>query len=119
MTTHSFGYRQDASQNNTRIAINDDRWRGDVPLRLPDTVCLQERLPAGAAGVPLNRSHPFHDLLLVITPQVKRMFDAIDERRSVRDIINHVGDRRSSDARVFFAKLWRYDQVVFNTSTIA
>ena len=27
----------------------DHAWRASVPIRLPDTICIQERLPPGAA----------------------------------------------------------------------
>jgi SAM-dependent methyltransferase len=108
--------RSDVSRGKAGLMFNDDRWPGYVPLRLPHTMCVEERLPAGAAGVLLNRSHPFHDLVLVIDGQQKRMFDAIDGRRSIGEIAEYAGITRSSGADVFFEKLWRYDQVVFNTS---
>ena len=56
------------------------RWPRYVPVRLPGTLCVQERLPAGAAGVLLSRYHTSPDLVLVIDAQEKRMFDAIDGR---------------------------------------
>ena len=117
MTCHSIvAYRSDVSGSDMKFPFDDDRWPSYVPLRLPTTICVRERLPAGAAGVLLNKSHPFHDLILVIGAQEKRMFDAIDGRRSIQEIIHHAGDDRSSDARAFFQKLWWYDQVVFDTS---
>jgi len=117
MTCHSIvAYRSDVSRSDMKFPFDDDRWPSYVPLRLPTTICVRERLPSGAAGVLLNKSHPFHDLILVIDAQEKRMFDAIDGRRSIQEIIHHAGDDRSSDARAFFQKLWWYDQVVFDTS---
>ena len=115
MRCHSIvAYRSDVSS--VKFTFDDDRWPSCVPLRLPTTICVRERLPSGAAGVLLNKSHPFHDLILVIDAQEKRVFDAIDGRRSIEEIIHHAGDDRSSDARAFFQKLWRYDQVVCDTS---
>jgi hypothetical protein len=67
----------------------------------------------------LNRSHQFHDLILVIDASEKRMFDAIDGRRTIAEIVAHAGGKDSSGARVFFEKLWSYDQVVFDTSNMA
>jgi len=46
----------------------------------------------GAAGVLLNRSQRFHDLILVIDAKEKRMCDAIDGRRSIAEIIELTGD---------------------------
>ena len=117
MTTHSvIVYRSDASREGKVYPLEDDRWPGYVPLRLAHTMCVQERLPPGAAGVLLNRSHQFHDLILVINAHEKKMFEAIDGRRSIAEILDHAGQDRSSDARGFFEKLWSYDQVVFDTS---
>ena len=111
MTCHSaIAYR-----TSTQFTFDDDCWRNYVPLRLPTTICVQERLPRGAAGVLLNRSHPFHDLILVIDPKEKRMFDRIDGRRNIAEIINEAGVE-SPAARSFFERLWCYDQVVFDAS---
>src|ERR1044072_1075959 len=79
-------------------------------------MCAQDRVPPGAAGVLLNHTHQYHDLFLAIDVQEKRMFDAIDGRRSVADIVDKVAGNASQIARGFFEKLWRYDQVVFDTS---
>jgi SAM-dependent methyltransferase len=115
MRCHSFvAYRNDVSRNT--VSLEDDRWTSYVPLRLPNTICVQERLPLGAAGVLLNCSHAFHDLILIINAAEKRIFDAIDGRRSIAEIMDHAG-AGSSDARRFFRQLWNYDQVVFAGST--
>src|SRR5262249_39701243 len=85
MTAHSaIGYRDDASSRD--LAFDGERWREYFPVRLPSTMCVQERVPRGAAGVLLNRSHPFHDLILVITAEEERLFDAIDGSRSIGNI---------------------------------
>jgi len=130
-------YRSDASEPGEKVRFDDERWQRYVPIRRPASICVKERLPAGAAGVLLNRSHaPHHDLILVIDAQEKRMVDAIDGRRTIADIVDHVRataehaeKNRSANsavsavdpigARVLFEKLWRYDQVVFDASTIA
>lgn len=110
MTCHSLiAYRDDVNE----FSLDNDGWPNYVPLRLPTTMCVQERLPRGAAGVLLNRSHPFHDLILLLDAKEKRIFDRIDGRRSIAEIV--AGDR-SSGAHGFFRKLWAYDQVVFDAS---
>jgi hypothetical protein len=50
------------------IGFDPERCSQYVPLRLPSTLCVQERLPPGAAAVLLNRSHPYHDLILMEWP---------------------------------------------------
>ena len=118
MTCHSVIVRRADASEGAKIRFDDERCRRYVPLRLPTTVCIQERLPAGAAGVLLNRSHPFHDLILAVGAEEKRMFDAIDGRRSIAEIVDRVRfDGVWPCARTLFEKLWRYDQVVFDAST--
>ena len=77
---------------------------------------MQERLASGAAGVLLNRSHQFHDLILVLDAQDKRLFDGIDGRRSIATITDAAPGTERDRARTLFEKLWRYDQVVFDAA---
>ena len=107
--------RNDAGGDHRKICFDEEQLAGYVPIRRPTTLCVQERLPAGAAGVLLNQSHQFRDLLLVIGEQEKRMFEAIDGHRTVKEIIDLAGEEEMSRARAFFEKLWRYDQIVFKT----
>jgi len=86
-----------------------------VPIRRAWTMCMQERLPPGVAGALLNQTHVFDDLFVFIDEQEKQMFDAIDGRRSVGEIVEKVPGS-ASRASQFFDKLWWYDQVVFDTS---
>lgn len=100
----------------------DDACLDYVPIRMSDTICLQERLPPGAAAVLINQTHTYRDLYLPIAAEDKRLFDAIDGIRSIADI---VGTARSSScqppnlerARAFFERLWWYDEVVFDASS--
>jgi hypothetical protein len=120
MTTHSaLVHQSDASESEPKVCFDDDRWLRYVPIRLPWTQLIQERLPAGAAGVLLNKSHRFHDLLLVIGAEDKRLFDALDGRRSIAEIASHAGGSERDGVRTFFEALWRYDQVVFDASDAA
>jgi hypothetical protein len=88
-----------------------------VPIRLPSTLCVRERLPAGAAAVLLNRGHLQHDLIVPINAEEKRMFDAIDGQRNIAGIVAVAGrERVRARAHGFFEKLWSYDQIVFDAS---
>ena len=65
----------------------------------------------------LSRYHTSPDLVLVINAQEKRMFDAIDGRGSIAEIVERTGGHEQlSRARAFFEKLFWYDQVVFDAS---
>ena len=116
MSAHSLvAYRSETGESGRAFRFDPDRSPEYVPLRLPSTLCLQERLPAGAAAVVLNRSHPYPDLILALNAHEKRMFDAIDGRRTVKHIIDYTNGPLTT-AGVLFQNLWWYDQVTFDAS---
>ncbi|HTA38663.1 MAG TPA: class I SAM-dependent methyltransferase, partial [Candidatus Acidoferrales bacterium] len=84
-------------------------WLEYIPIRLPETVTVRERLPEGAAAVLINRNHTYNDLYLPIDAAQDRMVGAIDGKKTVAEIIGAT-DRKS--ARAFFEALWRWDQIV-------
>jgi hypothetical protein len=118
MATHSvIAQRADVSRKAAIVRFDDERWPGYVPVRMPWTLCVRDRVPAGAAGVLLNQSHTHPDLILVIDALEKRIFDAIDGHLSIAEILERThGDQARPRARTFFEKLWWYDQVVFETT---
>ena len=85
--------------------------------RLPDTITVRDRLPPGRAAVLINRNHTYTDLYLPIDARQERLLAAIDGERTVAEICRVPGDR--SIARAFFQQLWRWDQVVFDTSRVS
>jgi len=98
-----------------------DAWRGYVPLRVSDTVCVQDRLPPGAAAVLINQTHTCKDLLMPLDALEKRLFDAIDGIRSVQEIVDSAWSSSQQRlypdlARNFYEQLWWHDQVVFDAS---
>lgn len=122
MVRHSLiAYRNDNPDGAQRVTFAGNAWLHYVPIRLPDTICVEERLPPGAAAVLINRSHTYKDLFLPIAATERNFLDAIGGSRSIGDIL----EKRlpSSDkealhdvARGFFERLWLYDQVVFDGS---
>jgi SAM-dependent methyltransferase len=109
--------REAPNVSDVKTGFDDARWERYVPIRLPYTMCIEERLPPGAAAVLLNRSHQHHDLIVPINRTEKRMFDAIDGQRPVGEIADRERGSGSREiARVLFERLWQYDQVVFDTS---
>jgi hypothetical protein len=96
-----------------KVYLDGDMWLDYVPLRLPDTICVQQRLPPGAAAVLINPTHTYTDLYLPIDAQQKQLFDAIDGERTIGEIARKHGD--PDTARALFERLWWYDQVVFDT----
>ena len=86
-----------------------------MPFRLPWTTSVQENLPPETAGAVVNEAHLFPDLYIFVDAQEKQIYDAIDGRRTIGEIVNSV-EGFGPRAPDFFQKLWRYDQVVFDTS---
>jgi SAM-dependent methyltransferase len=114
MVRHSAVVYRNDRPNHDSINFTGDTWLGYVPIRLPDTICVQEKLPPGAAGVLINRNHTYTDIYLPINAQQKNLFDAIDGKRSIGEIASDTAQRNI--ARALFERLWQYDQVVFDLS---
>jgi SAM-dependent methyltransferase len=107
-------YRNDGPNPSPSISFAGDSWRSYVPIRMSETICVQDRLPA---AVLINQNHTCTDLIMPIDATEKRMFDAIDGNRSIGEILQMISDdQRAQDARTFFERLWWHDQVVFDTS---
>lgn len=114
MVRHSLiAARQDDPTDEPPIDFEGSAWRDYVPLRMPDTICVEEGVPAGAAAVLINRSHTYRDLYLPIDAAQRRLYDAIDGERTIGEIARARG---VDGAGPFFERLYRYDQVVFDAS---
>jgi SAM-dependent methyltransferase len=122
MVRHSMvTYRDDSPGDPQPVTFAGDAWFRYVPLRMPDTICVQERLPPGAAGVLINQTHAYRDLIMPIDSTEKRLFDAIDGNCTIGGIVERTLSSTQTKshldmARTFFEKLWWYDQVVFDAS---
>jgi hypothetical protein len=114
-------YRDDSPGGPQPVSFAGDAWLSYIPIKMSDTICVEERLPPGAAAVLINRTHTYKDLYLPIDAQEKRLFNAIDGSCSIGDIVGKtlLPSQRESQldtGRAFFERLWWYDQVVFDTS---
>jgi SAM-dependent methyltransferase len=122
MVRHSvIAYRDDIPAAPQALDFLGDAWPGYVPIRMADTICIQERLPAGAAAVLINQTHTCTDLVMPIDAPEKRIFDAIDGKRSIGEIATRTVPSAQKEspldrARAFFQRLWWYDQAVFDSS---
>ena len=118
MTRHNFiAYRDHRLGESQPIAFDGEAWRSYVPLRLPWTLCVRERLPRGAAAVLINRAHTYPDLALPITAAEARVLAAIDGKRSVDEITRSVAGVDGADKiRRFIERLWEYDQIAIDAT---
>jgi hypothetical protein len=112
-------YRKDCTRSLRPVTFAGDQWLDYVPVCMTDTLCIQDRVPTGAAAVLLNRTHTYRDLYLAINNTEKKLFDAIDGRLAIADIVESTlpsKDRGAylNAARTFFEQLWWHDQVVFD-----
>jgi len=124
MVMHSVvAYRSDRPGGSPQPDFSGKAWQTYVPIRLPDTVCVQDaaRMPPGAAAVLINRNHTDRDLVLPIDAAQWRLLGAVDGKRCIGEIV--AADLAAAQAtgapslvRDFFERLWRWDQVVFDTS---
>jgi SAM-dependent methyltransferase len=122
MVSHSFiAYRDDRPDESQPINFAGESWRDYIPIALPWTVRIRERLPPGSVAVLINRSHTFTDLILTIDAFEDRLLGAIDGKRTLAEILQfgaRAGDGERRALR-FFERLWQYDQVVFDASRAA
>jgi 2-polyprenyl-3-methyl-5-hydroxy-6-metoxy-1,4-benzoquinol methylase len=114
-------YRNDYARDEQPISFGGSAWLEYVPIRMSETICVQDRLPSGAAAVLINQSHTYTDLVMAINPTEKRWLDAIDGNRCIGDILANKlsgshGEPQTDMARDFFERLWWFDQVVFDAS---
>jgi len=118
ITRHSvIAYNADDLPAAQPITFDDDTdWLAFVPLRSPTSLAVDEpeRLPPGAAAALLNRAHNHADLVLFVDDGARAMFDAIDGRASIGDIVGDFDPE--PDALGFFEQLWRHDLAVFDGS---
>jgi hypothetical protein len=112
---HIVAHDRNTDSDKLKVCFNGDDYLRYLPFRLPWTMCVQEHLPPEAAGALVNQTHLFPDLFLLIDAAEKQMYEAIDGRRTIGEIVGIV-EESGLRAKEFFQKLWWYDQVVFDTS---
>jgi len=122
MSRHSAVVYHDQPQRDLHdVSFGGDAWLGYLPIRVSDTVCVQDRVPAEAAAVLINRAHTYKDLFLAISARTKKLFDAIDGLSTIAEIAEMTsssdGESHLCATHDFFEQLWWHDQVVFEIGT--
>jgi SAM-dependent methyltransferase len=116
MARHAvIAYGDELGRDESVIDFGGEAWLRYVPIKLPDTVALCEKLPPGAAAVLINRNHTYTDLYLPIDERSGRVFAAIDGNCTIAEIC--AGAEDVEFARRFFRQLWHWDQIVFDTAS--
>jgi hypothetical protein len=77
-------YRDDATEYPMPTYEGDD-WLNYIPIRLPETFCVEEKLPLSAAGVLINQNHSDKDIYLNINAAEKRMLEANEGKHTIRN----------------------------------
>lgn len=114
MARHSLiAYRSDAAQRSV-VDFSGDAWQRYVPIRLPRTIEVRDRLPAGASAVLVNQNHTYADLYLPIDERQERLLAKVDGERTIFEISQP--DEDPDFARTFFEQLSQWDQIVLDTS---
>jgi SAM-dependent methyltransferase len=116
MDRHGFiAYRRDREREAQPITFEGAAWRGFVPVRIPWTLTIKDRAPAGFSAVLINPSHMYPDLALFIDAAQEQLLKAIDGERSIGEILRSAaGTIGDEEGRQFFARLWEHDQIVFD-----
>jgi SAM-dependent methyltransferase len=115
MVRHSLvAYPADRPAPTAEVTFDGDAWLGYAPVRAPDTIAVPDNRRPGAIAVLINRNHTYTDLVLPIDARQASMLAAIDGERTIAEIAGPPANR--DVARDFFQQLWRYDQVVFDTT---
>jgi len=83
-------YRDDSPGSLQPVRFAGEAWLHYVPIRMSGTICVQERLPPGAAAVLINQNHTYTDLYLPIDAMEKRWLDAIDGNRRIGDLVERM-----------------------------
>ena len=116
MVRHNvIAYRNDRLDDEPPIRFDNERWLDYLPIRLPQTLFVDEHIPPGAEAALINQSHTYPDIVLRIDADEKRLFEAINGRLSIAEIARKVsmGEKRTQN---FIERLWQYDQIVFDIS---
>jgi hypothetical protein len=119
MVSHNLiAYRDDRQGESQPIVFAGDRWRTCVPIALPWTVSVRERLPAGSVAVLINRAHTCTDLICTVDAFEDPLVTAIDGTRTLADILRPLAGDPAGERRGLhlFERLWDYDQIVFDAS---
>ena len=116
MIRHSAIVYRDDDPPGSQITFASDSsdWLRYVPIRIPDTLAVQEHLPSGMAAVLINRAHTYKDIYLPIRSQEQRLLEAIDGKRTIGELVSGHTEREAR--RSLFERLWWHDQVVFDAS---
>jgi hypothetical protein len=116
ITQHSFvAYRNDRPAESQPIHFTGEQWHNYIPICLPWTICVRDRVPPGSVAVLINRAHKHPDLFLPISGAQYRLFNEMDGKRTLGEIVRNAG-REERRAVEFFQQLWQYDQIVFDAS---
>jgi SAM-dependent methyltransferase len=114
-------YPTDGAIDRRKVSFVGSGWQDYIPIRLPGTITIKEKLPPGAAAVLINQNHTYPDLIFPVHKLQLRLYEGIDGERTLSEITRSVpsmGDfqQQAELARSFFEQLWWYDQVVFDAS---
>jgi SAM-dependent methyltransferase len=115
-------YQESSYEEQQTVNFDQDRWHEYIPLITSGSTSVGEKLPPGASAVLINQDHTYMDLFLPIDQTQKQIYDAIDGKLPIRQIINCVfaadaTEQNETTTRAFFQRLWWYDHVVFNTAS--
>ncbi|MFO1108057.1 MAG: methyltransferase domain-containing protein [Bradyrhizobium sp.] len=110
-------YRNDRAALAQPVEFAGEQWRDNVPVRVPWTNVVRDRVPAGSVAVLLNPVHRHADLVLPIDRMENELLARIDGKSSFGEIAQgYTGKEVERRVVPFFRKLWQYDQILVDVS---
>ena len=121
MTRHRFiAFRADYPTPEHDITFAGEECHPYIPIRLPWTLCIRDRVPPGSVAVLLNPVHEHCDLVLPVTPTQERLLSRIDGQRDIGELVRECGTiAETRRALQFIERLWHYDQIEIDASRVA
>jgi SAM-dependent methyltransferase len=112
MITHRFLASRDDSEPAQAEFQHTAKFNSVTPIPFPGARMNNLVVPKGYAAQLWHPNHGYADLILNIAAPELEMYNAMNGKRTIADIVHKVG---TDEAKVkqFYLKLWDYDQVMF------
>ena len=113
--------RDDRPTASWRIGFDGGDWPRYVPIRNPGLGISEQDLPAKTAARLHWESHAFPGINALVDSLQARLFNAVDGRRTISEVVSHAGAEFDEPAareyaRNFFRSMWRFDYFWFRTA---
>ena len=112
--------RDERSPASWRVGFDGGDWPRYVPIRNPALGISEQDLPAKTAARLHWESHAFPGINALVDSLQARLFNAVDGRRTISEVVSNAGAQFDEPAareyaRNFFRSMWIFDYFWFRT----